>query len=71
MGWGHLTIFSRTIGTILTKLDTNPLLWFGIQNCSDEGQCPRPRGDKSKSKNTMKIVLDLFLQNQLGNLNQT
>jgi hypothetical protein len=23
MGWGHLKIFSRTIGPILTRLDTN------------------------------------------------
>jgi hypothetical protein len=34
-----------------------------ILNCSNEGDCPSPRGDKQqKSKNTMKIFKNL-LQN--------
>jgi hypothetical protein len=48
MGWGHLKIFfSRTTGPILTRLGINH--WGGgILVCSNEGDCPSPRGDNSK-----------------------
>jgi hypothetical protein len=48
MGWGHLKIFSRTKGPILTRLGTNHPRGQGIQVCSNEGDCPSPRGDNSK-----------------------
>jgi hypothetical protein len=48
MGWGHLKIFSRTRGPILTKLGTNHPWREGIQVCSKEGGCPSPRGDNSE-----------------------
>jgi hypothetical protein len=51
MGWGHLKIFSRTIGPILTRLGTN-YPWVnmvkGIQVCSKEEDSPSARGDNSK-----------------------
>jgi hypothetical protein len=37
MGWGHLKIFSRTIGQILTRLGTNYTWVKGIQICSKRG----------------------------------
>jgi hypothetical protein len=40
--------FSRTIGPILTKLGKNHPLEEGILNCSNEGDCPSPRGDNHK-----------------------
>jgi hypothetical protein len=41
--------FSRTTGPILTKLGTNHPWREGIQVCSNEGDCPSPRGDNSKT----------------------
>jgi hypothetical protein len=40
--------FSRTTAPILTKLGTNHPWGEGILNCSDEGDCPSPRGDNHK-----------------------
>jgi hypothetical protein len=40
--------FSRTTGPILIKLGTNHPWGEGIQVCSNEGDCPSPRGDNSK-----------------------
>ena len=40
--------FSRTAGPILTKLGTNHPWGEGIQVCSNEGDCPSPRGDNSE-----------------------
>jgi hypothetical protein len=37
MGWGHMKIFSRTIGPILTRLDTNIPWVMGIQISSKKG----------------------------------
>jgi hypothetical protein len=38
IGWGHLKIFfSRTTGTILTKLSINHSWGKGIQVCANEG----------------------------------
>jgi hypothetical protein len=37
MGWGHLKIFSRTTGPILTRFGTNHSWVKGIQVCSKEG----------------------------------
>jgi hypothetical protein len=37
MSHGHLEIFSRTTGQILTRLGTNHPLVKGIQVCSNEG----------------------------------
>jgi hypothetical protein len=49
MGWSHLKIFfSRTIGPILTGLGINHSCAEGIQVCSNEENCPSPRGDNSK-----------------------
>jgi hypothetical protein len=66
--------FSRTIGTILTKLGTNHAWGKGFQVCSNEGDCPSARGDNSKSvkkKNTEFIKKNLLLQNQQAKFNQT
>ena len=41
--------FSRTTGPILTKLGTNHPWGEGIQVCSNEGDCPSPRGDNSET----------------------
>jgi hypothetical protein len=41
--------FSRTTGPILTKLSTNHPWGEGIQVCSNEGDCPSPGGDNSKT----------------------
>jgi hypothetical protein len=43
MGWGHMKI-SRTIGPILTRLDTNIPWVMGIQISSKKGDSPFPRG---------------------------
>jgi hypothetical protein len=48
MGWGHLKIFSRNIGPILTRLGTNRPWVERIQVCSKEGGNPSPRGDHSE-----------------------
>jgi hypothetical protein len=45
MGWGHLKIFFRTTGPILTRLGTNHFWVKGIQVCSKEGDSHSPRGD--------------------------
>ena len=46
----HLFIFfSRTTGTISTKLGTKYSWVKGIQVCSNEGPCPYPRGDNYKT----------------------
>jgi hypothetical protein len=39
IGFGHLKIFSRTVGPILSKVGTN---------CTNEGQPPTPRVDNSE-----------------------
>jgi hypothetical protein len=45
IGFGHLKIFfSRTTVPISTKVPSAK----GIQNCTNEGQPPSPRGDNSK-----------------------
>jgi hypothetical protein len=49
MGWGHLIIFSRATGPILSRLGTINHLWVEeIQVCSNEGDCPSPTGGNSK-----------------------
>jgi hypothetical protein len=53
IGWGLLKIFSRTTRPILTRLGTNHPWGKWIQVCSNEGDCPSPRGGNSKSKNTL------------------
>jgi hypothetical protein len=60
LGLGHLKIFSRTTEPILTKVDTDHFLEEGIQVCSNEGDCPSPRGDNSKRgyvKGTLREIL--------------
>jgi hypothetical protein len=50
MGWGNLKIFfSRTTGPIFTRLGTNHPWGEEIQVCSNEGDCPSPRGDNSET----------------------
>jgi hypothetical protein len=51
MGWVHIKIFSRTTGPILTKLGTNHPWAKEIQVCTNEWDCPFPRGDNSKTVN--------------------
>jgi hypothetical protein len=41
--------FSRSAWPILTKLGTNHPWGEGIQVCSNEGDCPSPRGDNSET----------------------
>jgi hypothetical protein len=48
MGLGHLEIFSRTTGPILTRLGTNHPREEWLQVCSNIGDCPSPRGGNSK-----------------------
>jgi hypothetical protein len=48
MGWGHLKIFSRTTGPILTRLGTNHPCVKGIKVFSKELDRPSPRGDNSE-----------------------
>jgi hypothetical protein len=48
MEWGHLKIFFRTIGPILTRLGRNHPWGKGIEVCTNEGDNPSPRGDNSK-----------------------
>jgi hypothetical protein len=48
MEWGHLKIFSRSTGPILIRIGTNHPWREGIQDCSKEGGCPSPRGNKSE-----------------------
>jgi hypothetical protein len=48
MGWGHLEIFSRTTGPILTRLDTDHFYVEDIQACSYKGDNHSPRGDNSQ-----------------------
>jgi hypothetical protein len=48
MGLGHLKIFSRTIGPILTRLGTNHPWRERIQVSLKERDSPSLRGDDSK-----------------------
>jgi hypothetical protein len=48
MVWGHLKIFSRTTGPILTRRGTKLSLREGIQVCSNEGDSLSPWEDNSK-----------------------
>jgi hypothetical protein len=49
MGWCQIKIFfSRTTGLILTRLSTNHPWREGNKICSNDGDCPSPRGDNSK-----------------------
>ena len=50
--WPHLKIFSRTTGTISTKLSTRNLWVNGIQVCLNEGLCHFSRRYVSKFKLT-------------------
>jgi hypothetical protein len=63
IGWGHLKIFfSRTTEPSLTRLGTN-YPWEkekGIQVCSNEGDCPSPRGDNSKRVKIHRNFLKIF-----------
>jgi hypothetical protein len=63
--------FSRTTGLILTRLDTNYPKGEGILNCSNEGDCLYPRGDNSERVKIHYFFLNLLLQNQQANFNQT
>jgi hypothetical protein len=48
MGQGHLKIFSKTTGPILTRLGTDHPYIKGIQVYSNEWDNSSPRGDNSK-----------------------
>jgi hypothetical protein len=43
----------------------------GIHVCSNEGDCPSPRGDNSKKVKIQKKFKNLVLQNQQAKFNQT
>jgi hypothetical protein len=50
MRWSHLKIlFSKTTGSILTRLGTNHPWVKGIHVCSKEGDIHSPRGENSES----------------------
>jgi hypothetical protein len=53
--------FSRTTGPILTKLGTNHSWGKGILNCSNEGDCPSPRGDNYKRVKMHSKLFKIFL----------
>jgi hypothetical protein len=46
--WGLLKILYRTTWSILTRPGTNHPCGKCIQVCSNEGDCPSPRGGNSK-----------------------
>jgi hypothetical protein len=48
MGLGHLKIFFRTTGPILTRLGTTHPWEELFQVCSSKGDCPSSRGGNSK-----------------------
>jgi hypothetical protein len=52
--------FSRTSGSILTKLGTNHLWGEGILNCTNEEDCPSPRGDNHKRVKIHRKFLKIF-----------
>jgi hypothetical protein len=52
--------FSRTNGPVLTKLGTNHPWGEGILNCSNEGDCPCPRGDNYKRVKMGWVHLKIF-----------
>jgi hypothetical protein len=49
LGWSHLKIFSRTTEPILTRLGTNHPWGEEIQVCTNEEDCPSPRGDNCET----------------------
>jgi hypothetical protein len=57
MGWGHLKIFSRTIGLILTRLGTNHPWRERIQVSLKEGDSPSLRVENSER---VKIHRNIF-----------
>jgi hypothetical protein len=70
--WGHLKIFSRTTGPILTRLGTNHPWREMIEVSVKEGDSPSQRGDNSKRVKIHRIFfLNLLLQNQQAKINQT
>jgi hypothetical protein len=52
-GWSYLKIFSGATGPILTRLGAKHPRAKGIQNCTNEGQPPFPRGDDSERVNIL------------------
>jgi hypothetical protein len=52
LGWGHLKIFFRTTGQILTRLGTDHPFVKGIHVCPNEGDNPSPMGNNSENKYT-------------------
>jgi hypothetical protein len=59
IGWGHLKIYSRTTGPILTRLGRNHPWGEEIQVCLNEGDCPSSRGDNSETKKYTEIFLKI------------
>ena len=59
-------LFSRTIGSISSKLGTKHSLVKGIQVCSNEDARPSPREDNYEI-----AKIHLLLQNHWANFNQT
>jgi hypothetical protein len=52
--------FSRTVGPILTRLNTNHPWVKGIQVCSKEGDIPSPRGDNRERVKLHSKFLKIF-----------
>jgi hypothetical protein len=48
MGWGHLKVFSRRTGPILSRLGTNHTWGEVIEVSSNEGERHSPRGYNSE-----------------------
>lgn len=63
------TVFSRTIGLILTKLDTKQHWVKGFQVCTNEGPYPLQVGRWNLNK--FATFNHLFIQNYIINFNQT
>jgi hypothetical protein len=66
MGLGHLKIFSRTTGPILTRLGRNHPWVKGIQICSNEGDNPSPRGYSSERVKIHWKILRIFFSRTSG-----
>jgi hypothetical protein len=60
MGWGHLKIFSRTTGSILTRLGTNYPWRERIQVSLKEGDSPSQRGNNSERVKIHRKFLKIF-----------
>jgi hypothetical protein len=71
IGLGHLKIFSRTTGPILTRLGTSHPREEKLKIFSKKGIANLQGDVIAKRKNRMKSFKNLLSQNQLAKINQT